>query len=446
MPLAALAHEGPAVCALAVRALESDAELARMLAGRERSRPPLASRLGEICGAEDPASLAHAIEALRGVLWEALRDRLEEPSARVVADAGDRLSFVCSAMLASALERARPAQPRVSEEPSERVSTIAARSLAYDDARPQAAAATVAAARSHAYQPGAEADAGAGGASVAAGAGAGGVAAGAGVVASAGERLREPRDARAPAGQPLAPPPASASAAVIVDELDARPARARESRAEDARAGEQPSLSEGTVEQPPPRPAAAPSAGSSGARERASGCEAPPSPAGEIAIRDQRREEGPSAWIGSIGSELARFERDGVPFAVLLFEPVELERLRSELSAEDLLRASERLEESLAGVLDAWSGSLTRERPGRCWLLVPGVERSEAERLAARLVAVAEAAAAQRGAPLALAIGTAVCPHDGRQAAALAAHADIGLYAARSAARAQRPPVRVEEQ
>jgi predicted signal transduction protein with EAL and GGDEF domain len=40
-----------------------------------------------------------------------------------------------------------------------------------------------------------------------------------------------------------------------------------------------------------------------------------------------------------------------------------------------------------------------------------------------------------RGAPLELAVGSAVCPDDGREAPALAAHADVGLYAARSAAR-----------
>ena len=38
-----------------------------------------------------------------------------------------------------------------------------------------------------------------------------------------------------------------------------------------------------------------------------------------------------------------------------------------------------------------------------------------------------------------VAIGVAVCPEDGRQAAALAAHADVGLFAARSAVNAPAP-------
>ncbi len=37
----------------------------------------------------------------------------------------------------------------------------------------------------------------------------------------------------------------------------------------------------------------------------------------EIEIRDVRREEGPSAWVSSVGRLLARHAEDGLPFAVL---------------------------------------------------------------------------------------------------------------------------------
>jgi len=43
--------------------------------------------------------------------------------------------------------------------------------------------------------------------------------------------------------------------------------------------------------------------------------------------------------------------------------------------------------------------------------------------------------ASHRGVPLAVTIGSAVCPDDGTDAAALAARADVGLYAARAAGR-----------
>jgi GGDEF domain-containing protein len=155
----------------------------------------------------------------------------------------------------------------------------------------------------------------------------------------------------------------------------------------------------------------------------------------EIEIRDQRREEGPSAWIGSIGAQLERFERDGVPFAVLLVELADVERLRQEQPADELARLSGRMERALADVLDAWSASLTRERAGRCWVLIPGSDRVEAERLARTLLDGVSAREGRQGGSPPIAIGTAVCPDDGRQASALAAHADLGLYAARTAGR-----------
>lgn len=44
----------------------------------------------------------------------------------------------------------------------------------------------------------------------------------------------------------------------------------------------------------------------------------------EIAIHDVRREEGPSAWVSSVGRLLSRHAEDGLPFAVLLVEIVDV--------------------------------------------------------------------------------------------------------------------------
>jgi GGDEF domain-containing protein len=162
----------------------------------------------------------------------------------------------------------------------------------------------------------------------------------------------------------------------------------------------------------------------------------PGEPPAEIEIRDQRREEGPGAWISSIGAQLERFERDGAPFAVLLVELVDIERLRRDGPPEQLTRLAAELERALATASESWSGSVARERPGRCWLLAPGTDRAGAERLAQRLMRELSASGGERRPSLAVAIGTAICPEDGREPAALAAHADIGLYAARSALRA----------
>jgi hypothetical protein len=185
--------------------------------------------------------------------------------------------------------------------------------------------------------------------------------------------------------------------------------------------------------------------------------ESPPVPlrarAGEIEIRDERCEQGAAAWTRSIGRQLERFERDGLPFAALLVELVDIERIsRHEPGTLSLLAAT--IEQALGGEMQAQpgpiaakSGAVTQERPGRYWVLVPETDRMATERLAERLARAAHVAMRRRGSSLEVAVGTAVCPDDGREAAALAAHADVGLYAARSAARAAagRPAASVDE-
>jgi GGDEF domain-containing protein len=324
VPLEELARGAPAVCAQVVRAVQSDAELARLTSrapGVEEGVGP-ARRLPAICGARDAVSLVWAVEALRGALWEALLDALADPAADQLGNLADRLAHICSELLVGALE-AIPA-PALSD-------------LRVRDARTVAPA----------------------------------------TVARGGDRAVIVDEGRA----------------VIVDE------------------------------RAPGRVGSAPAS--------------PGVDHGEIEIRDQRRgEEGPAAWVGSIGAQLERFEHDCLPFAVLLVELVDLERLRRDESDAELRRLAEQLEHALRAELNEWSGSLTRERPGRCWLLAPGVDRADTELLAERLLVAVGAGASDRGTPLAVAIGTAVCPDDGRQAAALAAHADVGLYAARAATRA----------
>jgi hypothetical protein len=334
VPLETLVDAGPALCAQMIRALESDVELDRLTAGAASGgRAAAAARLAVVCGAFDDLEALEAVEALRGVLWEALSEELREPAARLVGDACDRLAYVCAETLAAALEA---------------MSARDAGSVR-DGERERAGAGTDAALRDP-YEPAARGRSGASRAS--------------------GE-------------------------AVIVDE-GARPLAAS-SASEPVRARE-----------------AAPSRG-------------PERPPGEIAIRDERRDEGPGAWIGLIGDQLERFEHDRVPFAVLLIEL---------LDTADHARMAEEMERALAGALGAWAGSFTRERPGRCWLVAPETDVLGAELLAERLDGAVAAHASRYGASLHVAIGTAVCPEQGREASALAAHADVGSYAARSRARA----------
>lgn len=169
----------------------------------------------------------------------------------------------------------------------------------------------------------------------------------------------------------------------------------------------------------------------------------------EIQIRDERvkelrRERGVhgeddrDAWVGAIGRRLERYERDGVGFAVLLVELADVERLRHAELPGEMSRLTGLVEGALAGELGP-ADSLTRESPGRYWLLASETDARGARLLAERLAAAVRAAPSHRGAPLEVAAGVAVCPADGTQAAALAAHADIGLYAARASGRPVAP-------
>ncbi len=332
VPLETLIDEAPALCAQAIRALESDLELDR-LTGRGatlgRADAAVARRLAVVCGALDELGAVEAVEALRGVLWEALRDELREPSARLAGDACDRLAYVCAEMLAAALEAspALAAGLQNLEEPAARGQS--------DIARADAEAVIV--------------------------------------------------DERA---QPVAAFPFG------------EPARSREAPPSDPR-----------DVQPV-----------------------------EIAIRDERPDAGPAAWIGLIGAQLERFRRDSLPFAVLLVELVDIERMRRAGQAEEIARMADQMELALTGALGAWTGSLTRERLGRCWLVAPETDIAGAELLAERLARAVGTRSSHRGAPLEVAIGTAVCPEQGREASALAAHADVGAYAARSRAHAPAGP------
>ena len=96
-----------------LRALQSDVELERLAAGAEvpgPAEPAPAEDLQQLAGAGGARETVQAVEALRGVLWEALRDELGWPSFDssppvLIADLADRLAFVCATALAAALER-----------------------------------------------------------------------------------------------------------------------------------------------------------------------------------------------------------------------------------------------------------------------------------------------------------------------------------------------------
>jgi GGDEF domain-containing protein len=156
-----------------------------------------------------------------------------------------------------------------------------------------------------------------------------------------------------------------------------------------------------------------------------------------IEIRDVRG-EGPSAWIGSIGRRLERYEEDGLPFAVLLVEVVDMDRLAQAGSASGVSQLIGRVEAALSEELRP-ADLLTHESQGRYWLVTPETDGVGVRMLAERLARSVRSSASDHGAPLEVAIGIAACPDDGRDASTLAAHADAGVYAARASGRSIAP-------
>jgi GGDEF domain-containing protein len=156
-----------------------------------------------------------------------------------------------------------------------------------------------------------------------------------------------------------------------------------------------------------------------------------PRQAPEIEIRDERAEAA-TEWIASIARLLERYARDRAPFAVLLVELADVERLRHAELPGEVSRLTGLVEAALERELRP-ADSLTRESPGRYWLLAPETDSNGATVLAERMASAVRGAASHRGASLEIAVGVAICPRDGSQAAALAAQAEIALYAARAA-------------
>jgi GGDEF domain-containing protein len=213
--------------------------------------------------------------------------------------------------------------------------------------------------------------------------------------------------------------------AVLIDELAAAESAPRTITPEPPSPREAPPFANA----PPVRP---------GARSRPREGDPPRTARPQIEIRDERSAEGPAAWIDSIGRRLERHEQDGSPFAVLLIELVDIERLHHAEPSGEVPRLTGHMEDAVEDALARElrpADSLTREGPGRYWLLAPQTDAPGAQMLVEQIARAVRSSASHEGVPLEVAVGIAVCPDDGRRASELAAHADVGLYAARATGR-----------
>jgi len=172
-------------------------------------------------------------------------------------------------------------------------------------------------------------------------------------------------------------------------------------------------------------------------------------------------DEEPAAWTQVIASALEQFERDRRPFAVLLIEVANVEQLPRGVRIGELPHLMRAIDTACTRALEtigARSGAwLALEPPARLWLQVPELDRLGAHELAERLARASEqvgpvegaadpaeryfAALSAHSAPpqgkrsdaqIKLGVGTAVCPEDGRDVAALVRHAKVELATMRS--------------
>jgi GGDEF domain-containing protein len=164
----------------------------------------------------------------------------------------------------------------------------------------------------------------------------------------------------------------------------------------------------------------------------------------ELRVRDVRDRSGPGteghgSRVADAGDRPARdaaalaaerFIAEGRPFVLLAVEVDDADRL---LAAEP-----EAARAALARAQDAVRGELRpddvlgHEEDGRIWVIATDLGASGGRALAERIADAVAAAASLRGAPLSVSIGLAASPSDGTGLAALEAHADEALFAARA--------------
>ena len=136
-------------------------------------------------------------------------------------------------------------------------------------------------------------------------------------------------------------------------------------------------------------------------------------------------------WLIAIERRIER-TGDAETFSVLTAEIDDVDRIVVSGSGKEVAAAIDAAERSMIAAL-APADVLIRERVGRYWIVSPTSERSEARELGEQLAACVSDCASIGDSPLTASVGLAMYPADGEAPKDLAAKADQGLYAARSA-------------
>ncbi len=366
-----VARDGPRICDAAVRAIYDEADLRRIEPGGVLE--PLVSRAGELAGVRSAETAARAVEALRSVIWSALRSELARTDPDMLADAGERLSLVAELVRTAVLRRradgdAGAPRPRV---PPLRVARTDVPAAPHEG---PVEAGTSERRGEGSATPGL---AGTGG-PVGAGGGAGGGFENGGVTNGAHDAEAE---TTAPGGFGPGAAPGESGPASGADLDDVAPAR-----------GWGDSLSPG----PPPT-------------------RSPP--------------VGDALWIGALRDEIVRAASARIPLSLLLVELEEAERLLAAGPRGEASATFGRFAQAVRTAL-RHRDVLACETESRAWIIARDTGRTGAQALGSRIVTAVPMEESWRGAPLTVSVGLAVLGEDGHNAAALIDAAEQTKFAA----------------
>ena len=137
-------------------------------------------------------------------------------------------------------------------------------------------------------------------------------------------------------------------------------------------------------------------------------------------------------WATAVVRRVERQLSHGTPVCVLVVDIEDAERLLAADLHGEARTTLDRIERALREELRPGDAAV-RERDGRLWVIGGGATLEGARALGRRLAGAAAASGTVAGVPLRAAVGIAVSPDDGTDAASLVAHADEGVFAARAA-------------
>lgn len=392
IPAAALAAEGPGLCAAVARGLGSDVELARLASTGDLAES--LRRLPLLTGARDAAEAIAAVEALRACIWEtALDGPLDPADAAVVRQFADRLGIVTATVAATALAGAPAVVAQQTAPAAPGAQPAAPAAPAAPQAPPEAAAPAPA-------FDGHDADG----------------------------SLSIPPAAAPPS--PFAPPPPPAATASnghmpaapaafdggrstapslhdLRDDAES-PDGAGDDRYDGAARDPFDGAAHADVTQLPQRPATDPRHGPAGAMDDS------------------------DLWIATLERHIDRCQREGGGLALLRVELVDGDRVAASAPEGESHVPYGRLAQAVRRAIRR-QDLVASDHQGRAWVIAPGVGRAGAIALAERIGAGVEHGESWRGAPLSATIGFAVYGEDGLDAAMLIDRAEEAMLAATAA-------------